>query len=489
MGNEILIWLSILFPVVAGCLLFVIARRGNRKLQTGYVAVVLVIEAGLAILVALLDKTVIEGFRLTPEISLLLCNDGLSGLFGVLVAFVWLVVGIYSYRYLKETRKPVMFYGFYLIALGVLQGLGLAGNLVSFYFFYEWMTLMTVPFVFYNRTKESIRASRKYLFYSVSGATLSLAGIFLLAGNTQGLVFSGNSLMESADSTEVLIAAVLLLLGFGTKAGMFPMHGWLPTAHPVAPAPASAVLSGVITKAGVLGIIRSFYYVIGMEYLAGTYVQTMFLVLSLLTVFMGSMLAYKENVLKKRLAYSTVSQVSYVLFGLALFTPGGFAAALLHLVYHSVIKNGLFLFAGTVIHQTGEERVEGLRGMGKCMPVSFWCFTFASASLVGIPPLSGFVSKWYLAMGALSAPIGVFAYLGPAVLLVSALLTAGYLFSIMADGFFPGKSFMVPTPEPKEGPASMVLPCCIFAMGTVLLGIFASPLYDFVSKLGTSLLH
>ena len=164
MGNEILIWLSILFPVVAGCLLFVIARRGNRKLQTGYVAVVLVIEAGLAILVALLDKTVIEGFRLTPEISLLLCNDGLSGLFGVLVAFVWLVVGIYSYRYLKETRKPVMFYGFYLIALGVLQGLGLAGNLVSFYFFYEWMTLMTVPFVFYNRTKESIRASRKYLF-------------------------------------------------------------------------------------------------------------------------------------------------------------------------------------------------------------------------------------------------------------------------------------------------------------------------------------
>lgn len=488
MGREILLVLQILFPVVAGCLLFVMARRGNRKMQATYVSLVLVAETGLVIAGAFTQETTVECLCLTPAIRLVLCNDGLSALFGILVALVWLLVGVYSFRYLKETRKPVMFYGFYLSALGVLQGLGLSGNLVTFYLFYEWMTLMTVPFVFYSRTKESIRAARKYMFYSVAGASLVLAGIFLLSGNTEGLHFAGGALKATANSGEVLLASVLLLLGFGTKAGMFPMHGWLPTAHPVAPAPASAVLSGVITKAGVLGIVRSFYYVIGMEYLAGTYVQTVFLTLALITVFMGSMLAYKEKVLKKRLAYSTVSQVSYVLFGLALFTPAGFAAALLHVVFHSVIKNCLFLFAGTVIHQTGEERVEGLRGMGKDMPVSFWCFTFAALALVGIPPMSGFVSKWYLAKGALAASVGAFSYVGPAVLLVSALLTAGYLLSITADGFLPGKNFVGATPEPREGHMSMLVPCIVFAAAALLLGVFASPLVEFVTKLGTSLL-
>lgn len=488
MGREILLLLQILFPIVAGCLLFVVARRGNRRVQERYVITVLAAETILVLINAFVQETTVECLCLTPSVRFVLCNDGLSGLFGILVAVVWLLVGIYSFRYLKETRKPVMFYGFYLIALGILEGLGLAGNLVTFYLLYEWMTLMTVPFVFYSRTKESIRASRKYLFYSVAGASFALAGIFLLSGNTEGLHFAGGALKATANSEEVLLAGVLLLLGFGTKAGMFPMHGWLPTAHPVAPAPASAVLSGVITKAGVLGIIRSFYYVIGMEYLAGTYVQTVFLTLALITVFMGSMLAYKEKVLKKRLAYSTVSQVSYVLFGLALFTPAGFAAALLHMVFHSVIKNGLFLFAGTVIHQTGEERVEGLRGMGKYMPVTFWCFTFASLALVGIPPLSGFVSKWYLAKGAMEASVGAFSYIGPAVLLISALLTAGYLLSITADAFFPGRGFVEPTPEPREGHMSMLLPCIVFAAAAVILGVFASPLTDFVTQLGMSLL-
>lgn len=488
MGKEILISVSILFPVVAGCLLFLFARRGSRKLKAMYTTIVLAAEAALACLVAASETVTVEGASLTASIRLVLSNDGLSGLFCVLVAFVWLLVGIYSFRYLKDTRKPEMFYGFYLIALGVLQGVGLAGNLVTFYLFYEWMTLMTVPFVFFNRTRESLRAARKYLFYSVAGASFALAGIFILAGNAEGLHFAGGALNAGADRGQVLFASVLLLLGFGTKAGMFPMHGWLPTAHPVAPAPASAVLSGVITKAGVLGIIRSLYYVIGMEYFRGTYVQTVFLTLTLLTVFMGSMLAYKEKVLKKRLAYSTVSQVSYVLFGLALFTPAGFAAALLHMVFHSVIKNGLFLFAGTVIHQTGEERVEGLHGLGKSMPVSFWCFTVVSLGLVGIPPLSGFVSKWYLAMGAMDANVGAFSYAGPAVLLVSALLTAGYLLSITADGFFPGKDFVPGTPEPREGHVSMLLPCVVFAAATVLLGLVASPLYEFVTELGSSLL-
>ena len=175
MGKEILLLLQILFPVAAGCLLFVVNRGGSRKVQTMYVSVVLAAETALVLVNAFMTETTVENVCLTPTVRFLLCNDGLSRLFGVLVTIVWLLVGIYSFRYLKETRKQVMFYGFYLIALGVLQGVGLAGNLVTFYLFYEWMTLMTVPFVFYNRTKESIRAGRKYLFYSVAGASFALA--------------------------------------------------------------------------------------------------------------------------------------------------------------------------------------------------------------------------------------------------------------------------------------------------------------------------
>lgn len=489
MGQQILLLILVLFPVAAGCLLFAAPFRKNQIFGTVFITAVLLLEGIVTGAVVFMDTTVVELFCITPEVRLILCNDGLSRLSGGLVSFVWLLVGIYSFRYFKEAEKKESFYGFFLITLGVLQGVGMAGNLVSFYLFYEWMTLMTVPFVLYTRTRKAVRAARKYLFYSVTGAAMVLAGIFLLTGNAEGLRFGAGALNQTVNEGQVLAAAVLLILGFGTKAGMFPMHGWLPTAHPEAPAPASAVLSGVITKAGVLGIIRSIYYVIGTEFLAGTFVQTLFLSLSLLTVFMGSMLAYKEKVLKKRLAYSTVSQVSYILFGLALMTPAGFYAALLHLVFHSVIKNALFLFAGTVIHETGKERVEELRGVGKQMPVSFLCFTFASLALVGIPPASGFVSKWYLAMGALDAPVGLFSYLGPAVLLVSALLTAGYLFMIAADGFFPGKDYKGAGREGKEGAPSMLLPLAVFSAAAVLLGIFSSPFYDFVTEIGTEILR
>lgn len=489
MGQQSLLLIQILFPVAAGCLFFTAPFRNSRRAGTVILFTVLLLESAFAGAGAVMDTTSVELFCVTPEIRLILCNDKLSGLFCGLSSFVFLAVGIYSAGYFSGTEKKERFYGFYLITLGVLQGVGLAGNLVSFYLFYEWMTFMTVPLVLHTRTRESVRAARKYLFYSVTGASLALAGIFLLSGNAEGLRFGAGTLNPEVREGQVFAAAVLLILGFGTKAGCFPMHGWLPTAHPAAPAPASAVLSGVITKTGVLGIIRSLYGIIGTEFLVGTPVQTLFLSLSLITVLMGSMLAYKEKMLKKRLAYSTVSQVSYILFGLALMTPAGFFAALLHLVFHSVIKDALFLFAGIVIHKTGKERASELRGLGKQLPVTFLCFTFAALALVGIPPASGFVSKWYLAMGALSAPVGIFSYLGPAVLLVSALLTAGYLFMIPADGFFPGKEYSPEEPEVKEAPLSMLLPLVVFSAAAVLFGIFSSPLCDIVTKIGTEMLR
>ena len=172
------------------------------------------------------------------------------------------------------------------------------------------------------------------------------------------------------------------MIGFGCKAGMYPLHAWLPTAHPVAPAPASAVLSGIITKCGVLAIIRTTYYLFGVDFVRGTWVQNVILVLAIGTIFMGSMLAYREKMLKKRLAYSSISQVSYVLFGVFLMTPQALCGALLQVVAHAIAKNALFLSAGAVIYKTGHTYVNELKGIGKQMPIGMICFTIASLSPV-----------------------------------------------------------------------------------------------------------
>ena len=484
--NVAILLAQILFPIAAGML--VAERQFFRKhvRRLIFTGVSLAVSVVLMILSLFTEKTTITLFRLTGNISVVLSNDGLSRIFCMIVTIVWMAAGFYSFTYLKKTGRTNLFYASFLISEGVLQAIAMSGNLVTFYMFFEWMTLMTFPLVLQTRTKEAVRAARKYFFYSIAGASMCLLGIFLLAGNTDGLSFGGG-LTSDANMTEVLIASLCLMFGFGTKAGMFPMHAWLPVAHPAAPAPASAVLSGVITKVGVLGIIRTFYYVIGVKNLEGTYVQYVFLCVSLLTVFMGSMLAYKEKVLKKRLAYSTVSQVSYILFGVALMTPLGLAAGIFHMIAHSLIKTALFLFAGSVIHETGKDRVEGLKGIGKLMPVTLWCFTVASLGLIGIPPTIGFASKWYLATEAMNTGIGAFRFVGPAILLVSALLTAGYLLPITADGFYPGKDFEFVLDEKhekefkKEAGGFMLVPILVFAVAIVVLGVLATPLHSFLT--------
>lgn len=263
----------------------------------------------------------------------------------------------------------------------------------------------------------------------------------------------------AGNETLVLAVALMTIIGFGAKAGMMPLHAWLPTAHPVAPSCASAVLSGVITKAGVLAIIRVVYFQFGVNFIAGTWVQTVWIILSLLTVLTGSMLAYKEKLLKKRLAYSTVSQVSYIMFGLACCNEVAFIGAMLHVVAHSLIKNVLFMSAGAIIVHGNCTKVDELKGIGKTMPKTMIAFTIASLGLVGIPPFMGFVSKWYLAQGALQSLAAPWSFIGPVVLLASALLTAGYLFTITIDAFFKDGNH-----QGKDAGAWMIVPmivCCV----------------------------
>ena len=233
-----------------------------------------------------------------------------------------------------------------------------------------------------------------------------------------------------------------------------------------------------------LAVIRVTYYMFGVDFLQGSWPQYVLLTLALATVFVGSMLAYREKLLKRRLAYSTVSQVSYVLFGLLLLTPEGVQASLLQMVFHALAKDALFLGAGAIIFSTNYLRVDQLRGIGKRMPVTMICFTLAALSLIGIPPMAGAVSKWYLVSAGLSAPLRGFGIAGLVVLIVSALLTAGDLLPIVTNGFFPGKQFIA---ERKEMGPQMTGPLIAFAAACLLLGLFPGGLIQWLSQLAGQL--
>ncbi len=493
MRQNFLLLLPVLLPIVAGILVLSIKSiRGNRKQMLGISLAVLLVNLAVCTAIAFQPDSRLTLWQLTDTITIALHVDNVSRLFSLLTCFVWLMAGMFSVEYMKHERDEFRFFGFYLIVLGVLIGLDYAANLVTFYVFYEMMTLTSLPLVLHELTKEAVMAGLKYLYYSIAGAFLALFGIFVIAHYADTLTFTPGGVLNgtalAGHEGLMLVVVLCMIVGFGTKAGMFPMHGWLPTAHPVAPAPASAVLSGLITKAGILGIVRVVFYMVGPDLIRGTWVQTVWMVLALLTVFMGSMLAYKEPVMKKRLAYSTVSQVSYMMFGLSLLTPLGLVGALSHVVFHSLVKNTLFLGAGAIIYKTGLKKVSELRGIGKQMPITIWCFTLVSITLVGIPPTSGFVSKWYLATGALAADVGAFSWIGPAVLLISALLTAGYLLPVTIHGFFPGADYDYGNAKKLEPSLWMLVPMLLMTAGAVVFGMFPAPLIHFIETIAAAVM-
>lgn len=492
MNESVSLLTAILFPVFMGIILLFLKETEKRKNLLIYVGAVLGLTGLLVVKALTVGDTEILLFELMENVPVVLKLDGFGKFFLVIVTIVWILAGCFSFTYMKHEKKENRYFGFYLITFGVLIGLGCAGNLITMYAFYEFMTLASFPLVIHNQSREAIMAGLKYLLYSFFGAYMALFGVFFLCRYTDTLTFTpgGTLNMELAAGHEslLLVTACLMIVGFGVKAGMFPLHAWLPTAHPVAPAPASAALSGIIVKAGVLAIVRTIFYMFGADFIRGTWVQYLFMTLALITVFMGSMLAFREKVLKKRLAYSTVSQLSYILFGIALLNPVGLTGSMIHMAAHAFIKCALFLCAGAIIFQTGITTVDGLKGIGKKMPVTIWCFTIVSLGLIGIPPTGGFISKWYLATGALDSGIGGFQYAGPIILLVSALLTAGYLLPVTIRGFFPGADFDYTNLKKCEPSKWMTIPLVILAVLSVVIGMFPNGLVEYISTIVAGLM-
>ena len=489
-----LIILSALFPVICGIVLWQLNTKTGKDGHVLYGAVILITDA-LALLAAFFGKPVTL-LTLSPKVTISFSVDIVGKWFLIASLILYTCTLFYSFIYMKIQEREPTFLMFYFISLGALISVCFSANMVTIYFAFELTTLSTVPLVLHEQTKAAVAAGMKFLFYSIGGALLGLFGVFILytyAGND--VSFAAGGVLDFAKTMDhhsvICFAAFIAVVGYGTKAGMFPMHGWLPTAHPIAPAPASALLSGIITKSGVLVVVRFIYFSIGTEILKGSWMQYAWTVLALISVLMGSMMAYLEHDFKRRLAYSSISQISYVMFGLALLTQAGLDGGLLQVMQHAPSKSCLFLCAGAFIYRFGIRDVRGLSGIGKKMPITLWCLTLAAMSLVGIPPMGGFTSKWYLVLASLRSELGAFSVIGPIVLLISALLTAGYLFPIMINGFFPGKgSPEIRDDHPERSPESksieavprmMWIPLIGLCLVTLFIGLFGSSLMKLFS--------
>ena len=476
---------TIIFPILCGFSMPLLKKLNNRKIKMSLVIGFQAIITVFGILTVIGETTTTKSFVFADNLALGFTSDSFAKLFCVIVTVAWLLVTIYGTVYMKHEKSEERFFLFSFLTEGAMLGAAFSNNLISMYVFYELVTICSMPLVLHSLSKESVAAAKKYLYYSVAGAFLALFGIFVIGANADSLNFVMGGFVAEA-SPLVLTAAFVMCLGFGAKAGLFPLHGWLPTAHPVAPAPASALLSAIIAKAGVIAIIRTLFFSIGPNKLAGTWVQTALLSLALLTVLMGSMMAYREKIIKKRLAFSTVSQISYVFCGLFLFTEEGVDGALWQIIAHAVVKVGLFLCAGAVIFLYGKTKVDELNGIGKKMPVTFVCFTILSLSLIGIPPTAGFYSKWELAIAALdNGGVGAFAYIIPIVLLVSALLTAGYLLEITIKAFF-----RVEEGETKTVAESKIMSSVLIVLSAIALlgGVFSTQVGEIITEIAKSIL-
>ena len=425
-------------------------------------------------------------FTITDNLSIYFKTDTLGILFACLFSIIFICIAIYSRDYFHSKSHRKMFYIFLAIAWMIYMLISFAGNIVTFYVCFEFLTLSTFPMVIIDRTRESILAALKYLFYSLAGAYCALFGLFFLCKYTDSLEFTPGGVLSAGAVSEhqslLLVCAFLMIVGFGVKAGMFPMHAWLPTAHPVAPSPASALLSGVIVKAGILAMIRVVFEIFGVSFLAGTWVQYTVLILAMITILMGSMVALGEQRLKKRLAYSTVSQLSYIIFGIFLFNQTAFAGAMLQLVSHALCKSVLFLCAGAYLVR-GIEYVSDLNGIGYRMRMTTWCFIIASLGLIGIPPTLGAFAKWNLGTGSFASGIPYVSYIGPIILIISALLTAGYLMPIATRAFFKVGPESEKCMGAKEVSRRMTLPMAFMAVLSIIVGILPTALQYMIDKM------
>jgi multicomponent Na+:H+ antiporter subunit D len=412
---------------------------------------------------------------LVPGIDFVLYADALSLMFVNLSAVLWLATTVYAIGYLEDSPNRSRFFGYFSLCVTTTVGLAMAGNLLTFLVFYEALTLVTYPLVVHRGTEVARKAGRGYLAYTLFGGVLVLAGTIWLYSLTGTLEFVDRGFVAGLGIDPGVLRAIfaLLILGVGVKAALVPLHGWLPQAM-VAPAPVSALLHAVaVVKAGAFGIVRIVYDVFGIEFAASLGVTLPLAVAASITILYGSTRALFQDDLKRRLAFSTVSQVSYIALGVAIAGPIATVGGLVHLVHQGFMKITLFFCAGNYAETLGVHKVSEMSGIGRRMPWTTAAFTLAAFGMIGVPPMVGFISKWYLGLGALEVGQGWVVL----VLAGSSLLNAAYFLPILRAAWFD------PSPEQwphersfgrRETAWMLLVPPLVTVSAALAWGLFAS---------------
>ncbi|MBM3940616.1 MAG: monovalent cation/H+ antiporter subunit D family protein [SAR202 cluster bacterium] len=465
--------LAVLAAALAA-LAVLLLRERRRDLREG--ASIAAAALTLGIVVAMLPRVVEGGtpearlFTLSPGIELVLRADAAGMVFALLASFLWVLAAFYSIGYMRggHEDRQTRFYAAFALSVAATVGVAFAGNLLTFVLFYELLTLFTYPLVVHRQTPEAVAAGRKYLAYTLSGGLALIAGAAWLEILRVDGTFVAGGILDALRGEDATLWGLFALLTFGVavKAAVMPFHSWLPSAM-VAPTPVSALLHAVaVVKAGVFGVVRVVGFVFGPALLEEMGAWNVLAVAAAATVLIASLLALRHDNLKRRLAYSTISHLSYIVLGLALLGPMALTGALLHMVGHGVTKITLFFCAGAIHVRTHKENVSELVGIGRQMPFTMTAFTLASLSMVGLPPFVLFTSKWFLGRGAVLAgnPTFMFVYV------VSGLLAAGYLFPICIRAFLRRSAAF-----PRFGEASPFMVAPLFITGVLALWLGIAP--------------
>ncbi|QSR35769.1 proton-conducting membrane transporter [Marinobacterium iners] len=469
--------LALLSSMLAAVIIFALPEQRHR-LRTGINLLAALIKV---VLVGVMTWGVIHqldygmSYEILPGVSFELQADALAMMFAGLSAVLWLLTTIYAVGYLEDSPNRSRFFGFFSLCVASTMGIALAGNLFTFFLFYEMLTLSTYPLVVHRGTEKALQAGRNYIIYTLSGGAALLLGMIWLQGLAGDLSFQETGQLVNLNAElhpQLIMIFALLVAGLGVKAALFPLHGWLPQAM-VAPAPVSALLHAVaVVKAGAFGIVRVVYDLYGIEFAALLGVLEPLGWLAAFTIIYGSVRALAQTDLKRRLAFSTVSQVSYIVLGTAVFGPVGTVGGLVHLLHQGIMKITLFFCAGNYAETLGIHKIHELNGAGKRMPLTSTAFTLAAFGMIGVPPLAGFITKWTLGTGALNVQmewvIGV--------LLISSLLNAAYFLPVIHRLWFqPEYDWSEQRRWGKLETHSWLLwPPLVTAVLTLLVGLFAA---------------
>ena len=459
---------AILVSLAAALLIALSGRRPNVRESWTFAAAAIKLLLVVSLVPAVARGEVVESspLALLPGIDLHFRADPFGLLFALVASTLWLVTSVFSVGYMRAGgyARQTSYFAWFAVCLSATMGIAFAANLVTFFIFYEILTIATYPLVIHFRTDEAKRAGRQYLAYTlVAGQALllAIAAVHVLA---PGAEFQPGGFLAGRAGTPVLaVLFALFIIGVGVKAGIMPLHGWLPAAM-VAPTPVSALLHAVaVVKAGAFGCVRIVGFVFGVDVLRAIGADVALAIAASITIVLASIRALGEGHLKRRLAYSTIGQLSYIVLGAALGSAAALAGAMFHIAAHGAMKITMFFCAGAIYAKTHLEQIEDLGGIGRRMPVTMGAFAVCALGLAGTPLLAGFISKWNIGLGAYQAGHPAFI----AVLLASGLLNFAYFMPIVRTAFLDGEGT-----KPDEAGIALALPLALTSAAAILLGIF-----------------